>query len=94
MGNTKTKSKEEIQLEELKSSPYVVWLHNDDFNTFDHVIECMNSVCGHDMETSSQIAHMVHFKGKCDVKRGDKENMTKIYNILKTKGLTVTLETI
>jgi hypothetical protein len=46
------------------------------------------------METSSQIAHMVHFKGKCDVKRGDKENMTKIYNILKTKGLTVTLETI
>lgn len=82
------------KVEELKTSPYVVWLHNDDYNSFDHVIECMISVCGHDQESASQIAHLVHFKGKCDAKRGEKEKMEKIFNTLKVKGLTVTLEVI
>lgn len=94
MADTQIKSKEDVLLEELKSSPYVIWLHNDDHNTFEHVIECMNTICGHDEQTSSQIAYTVHFKGKCDVKRGDKESMSKIYNKLLTKGLTVTLELI
>ena len=67
-------------------------LHNDDFNTFDHVIECMIKICNHDQETSSQIAHIVHYRGKCDVKRGNKEKMTEIYNKLKSLQLTVTLE--
>jgi hypothetical protein len=47
------------------------------------------------VENRTGISCVINTKhNRYDVKRGDKENMTKIYNILKTKGLTVTLETI
>lgn len=89
---TITKKKTESKLDDKLSSPYILWLHNDSYNTFDHVIDCMMRICGHDHEQSSQIAHIVHFTGKCDVKRGYKDEMLKIYNRLKGEQLTVTLE--
>ena len=67
-------------------------LHNDDHNTFDWVIECLIKVCKHDFEQASQCAHLVHFTGKCDVKRGDQETIQKMYNKLKSAGLSVTIE--
>jgi len=90
---TKTKKKTSTSLEEKLGQPYIVMLHNDNYNSFDWVIECMMKICGHEYEASSQIAHLVHFTGKCDVKRGNKEEMTKIYEKLKSANLTVTLET-
>ena len=69
-----------------------VVLYNDDVNTFDWVIECLVRVCKHQYEQASQCAHTVHYKGKCDVKRGDKETIQKMYEKLKSAGLTVTME--
>lgn len=89
---TITKEETRTELEDKLGQPYIVWLHNDDYNTFDHVIECMMRICGHEIEVSSQIAHIVHFNGKCDVKRGSIEDMKNIYNKLKSEQLTVTLE--
>ena len=91
--STITKEEVSTQVEDILGYPYMVILHNDDFNSFDHVIECMIKICKHDFEASSQIAHLVHFTGKCDVKRGNKEEMTIIYKKLKSASLTVTLET-
>jgi ATP-dependent Clp protease adaptor protein ClpS len=91
--STITKEEVSTQVEDILGYPYMVILHNDDFNSFDHVIECMIKICKHDFETASQIAHLVHFTGKCDVKRGNKEEMTIIYKKLKSASLTVTLET-
>lgn len=86
--------KEQIssQLEEILTQPYVLILHNDDYNSFDFVINSLISVCGHEYEQASQCAHIVHFTGKCDVKRGDHENINKMYSKLKTLGLSVTME--
>ncbi len=45
-------------------------LFNDDVNTFDHVIETLVSVCNHTYEQAEQCAYIVHFSGKCTVKKG------------------------
>ena len=91
--STITKEKTISELEEKLSSPYILVLWNDDYNSFDWVIECLMKVCKHHYEQATQCAHLVHFKGKCDVKRGDKETIKKMYDKLKSAGLTVTMDT-
>ena len=89
---TITKEKVESSLKEKLGQPYVLILHNDDYNTFDWVIECLIKVCKHEYEQASQCAHIVHLVGKCDVKRGDKETISEMYENLKSANLTVTME--
>ena len=84
--STITKKQVHTDLDNILSQPYILILENDDYNSFDWVIECLMKVCGHEYEQASQCAHLVHFTGKCDVKRGDKETITKMYNKLKGAG--------
>lgn len=90
--STITKKKTSIKIEEILSKPYILMVHNDDYNTFDHVIECLIKICGHDQEQASQCAHLIHFTGKCDVKRGEHEVILKMHNKLKSAGLSTTIE--
>ena len=90
--STITRNKSQEKLDEILSKPYILMLHNDDFNSFDHVINCLIKYCKHEYEQASQCALLVHYTGKCDVKRGDQETITKMYNQLKSAGLTVTME--
>lgn len=89
---TLTKSKTHEKTQENITSHYVLIVHNDDHNTFPHVISSLMKHCDHAPEQAEQVANIVHFTGKCDVKRGDKDTITKIYNKLKSAGLTVTME--
>lgn len=43
---------------------------NDDFNTFEHVIETLIRVCRHTAEQAEQCTWIIHHKGKCTVKNG------------------------
>ena len=43
---------------------------NDDFNTFEHVINTLIKVCKHSTEQAEQCTYIIHFKGKCTVKVG------------------------
>lgn len=90
--STITQDQTSTKLEEILSQPYVLTLHNDDKNTFQWVIECLMKVCEHDYEQASQSAILVHYTGRCDVKRGDKDTIQKMYDKLKGAGLTVTME--
>ncbi len=90
--STITKEETYSKLDEKLSAPYTLILWNDSYNTFDWVIECLMKVCKHHFEQASQCAHLVHYKGKCDVKRGDKETISEMYDKLKSAGLTVTME--
>jgi ATP-dependent Clp protease adaptor protein ClpS len=90
--STFTKEQTSTQIEEILSKPYKLTLHNDDYNTFEHVINCLMKYCNHGLEQANQCAHIVHFVGKCDVKHGDHNTINKMYDKLKSNGLTVTIE--
>lgn len=88
----KTKEQVESKVEEILSKPYVLILENDDYNSFDWVITCLVKVCQHEYEQATQCAHIVHFKGRCDVKYGDYETISDMKDKLKNAGLSVTME--
>ncbi len=43
---------------------------NDDYNTFEHVINTLIKVCKHTNEQAEQCTMIIHYKGKCTVKTG------------------------
>lgn len=68
---------------------FLLILFNDDFNTFDFVIETLMEVCDHSAEQAYQCALIAHYKGKCEVKKGLKEDLKNRGSIMIKKGLTV-----
>lgn len=62
-------------------------LLNDNINTFDHVIKSLVEICGHDSVQAEQCAMIVHFKGSCEVKCGQKEILNVMSRSLNAKGL-------
>jgi ATP-dependent Clp protease adaptor protein ClpS len=43
---------------------------NDDFNTFEHVIDTLIRVCKHSIEQAEQCTWIIHYRGRCTVKNG------------------------
>jgi ATP-dependent Clp protease adaptor protein ClpS len=43
---------------------------NDDFNTFEHVIDTLIKVCKHSIEQAEHCTWLIHHKGQCTVKSG------------------------
>lgn len=85
--STITKKKNKSQVDRIKSQPWKIVLHNDDFNTFQWVITCLVKICGHDHHQAEQCSYIVHYKGKCDVKYGDEETINEMKSKLKSAGL-------
>ncbi len=67
-------------------------LYNDDFNTFDFVIETLIDVCGVEPLQAEQITLVVHYKGKCGVKSGTLNELKPVYNEMINRKLTVSIE--
>lgn len=67
-------------------------LHNDDLNTFDHVIDVLCEVCKHDAIQAEQCATITHFKGSCDVKTGLIEDLLPLKDIMAGESLLVTID--
>lgn len=77
--------------EELEINRNLI-LHNDEVNTFDHVIDCLVEICSHDNNQAEQCAMIVHYKGKCDVKKGEYDELSLMKDQLVSKGLSVTID--
>jgi len=73
--STIEKVQEEVLVEETVGINNEIVLHNDDVNTFDHVIETLIRVCKHEALQAEQCALLVHYKGKCTVKTGTLEEL-------------------
>ena len=58
---------EDIEVSDIKD----LMVYNDDVNTFDHVINTLVRVCKHTPEQAEQCAWIIHYKGKCSVKKGE-----------------------
>lgn len=67
-------------------------LYNDDFNTFEHVIESLIDVCHHTPEQAEQCAIIVHHKGRYEVKSGSYKRLLPMKNSLINRELTVSIE--
>lgn len=67
-------------------------LYNDDFNTFEHVIESLVDVCHHTPEQAEQCAIIVHNKGRYEVKSGSYKRLLPMKNGLIDRELTVSIE--
>jgi len=50
-------------------------VYNDDYNTFDHVINTLINVCKHTQQQAEQCTWIIHYNGKCSVKKGSYEEL-------------------
>lgn len=85
--STQEKTSEELLLEEEVVTQNEIVLHNDDVNTFDHVIETLIYACDHTPEQAEQCSIIVHYKGKCTVKTGPYDDLKPRCSILLEAGL-------
>jgi len=67
---------------------------NDDYNTFDWVIQCFMEVCDHTHEQAEQLSILVHFKGKASVKSGSMTFLKPMKDALVERGLSAVIETL
>ena len=77
----------DLKVEVVKEHDLI--LFNDDVNTFDHVIEMLVKVCNHELLQAEQCAFLVHYTGKCAVKKGEFKELKVMSEILGDAGLTV-----
>lgn len=87
MTTTETEVSEEVQVNQDEESKII--LYNDHVNSFEHVIMCLVAFCDHGMQQAEQCATIVHYKGKCAVKHGSKEDMIERAKKLSEEHLTV-----
>jgi len=89
-------TQEEVATDELQevmeSEGFSLVLYNDEHNTFDHVIEMLIAVCGHDALQAEQCALLVHFKGKCTVLSGTYDELEPKCTKLLDADLTADIE--
>jgi ATP-dependent Clp protease adaptor protein ClpS len=69
-----------------------VVLHDDNVNTFDHVMNCLIDVCGHNQFQAEQCALIVHSTKRCVVFTDSYADCELVYEYLYKLGLKVTLE--
>lgn len=74
-----------------KRGKWEVILHNDNHNTFDHVIECLMDICAHNYLQAVQCATLVHQKSKCSIVVDTWDECEIICTDLAEQGLTVTI---
>jgi len=82
----------ETELTELLVDQRDLIIYNDDYNTFDHVIESLMKVCKHEKEQAEQCTYIIHFKGKCQVKRGEFEKLEPLCTALLDRGISAEIE--
>ena len=76
---------ESIEITDVKD----LVVFNDDFNTFQHVIETLVRVCKHTLEQAEQCTWLIHFKGKCAVRSGSYEELNPLREAICEAGIDV-----
>ena len=66
-----------------------LYLIDDSFNTFDHVIDCLVAICDHSPLQAEQCALLTHYNGRCDILRGEISELKPFQEDLELYGLNV-----
>jgi ATP-dependent Clp protease adaptor protein ClpS len=67
-------------------------LHNDDVHSFDYVINSLIEVCDMEATQAEQCTYLVHYKGKCDIKKGVYEDLKPLREGLIERELNATID--
>ena len=70
---TKTDAKTDDKKKPKKQPPYAVIVHDDDYHTYEYVIEVLQKVCGHDLQKAFLLTQAVDQAGRAAVWTGTKE---------------------
>lgn len=87
-----TKNEEVAVLVEEQVANHEIVLYNDQVNTFDFVIDSLIEICDHEPLQAEQCTLLVHYKGKCAVKKGSFEDLKPKCTALLQRGLTAEIE--
>jgi len=92
--NSQTKEIEDILVDDVISSGDQAQLIvlNDDYNTFEWVIECFVEILSHTSEQAEQSAWIIHTKGRASVKLGIFEVLRPFKDALIDRGLNAIIE--
>ncbi len=82
----------ELELEVEEKIENRIVLFNDEVNTFDHVIDMLVAACDHTPIQAEQCSLIVHYKGKCNVKSGEYEDLKPRCTALLEAGLTAEIQ--
>ncbi len=66
-------------------------LHNDDYHTFNYVIDALMEVCNMERVQAIQCTYLIHYKEKCEVKRGEKKDLLPMRRALSARDLKATI---
>lgn len=78
---------ESVQVEEKATDVHQLTIFNDDYNTFQHVINALIDICSHTNTQAEQCALITHYKGKCSVKSGEFEKLKPMRNAICDRGI-------
>lgn len=88
--STQVEEESSVLIQKVQTKELI--LHNDDFNTFDHVIQCLISICEHSAVQAEQCSFIVHYNGKCSVKKGSIEQLNPMLRALQNQNLTAEIK--
>ncbi|WP_186757588.1 ATP-dependent Clp protease adaptor ClpS [Echinicola salinicaeni] len=78
----------EILLEDLvDTEEHDLVVFNDDVNTFEHVTKVLIKVCKHSQEQAEQCTMIIHYKGKCAVKKGSRNQLKPMCQSILDAGI-------
>lgn len=80
----------EVKVNKKEENQIVVF--NDDYNTFEHVIKSLIEICDHSTLQAEQSAMMVHYNGKCVVKKGSYEKLKPQCSALLDRGINAEIQ--
>lgn len=86
---TKEKTSVDKKIKEKEVNIRNLILYNDDFNSFDFIIESLIEVCGHDFLQAENCAMIAHYKGRCKIKKGTIDILRPIYVEMTSRQITV-----
>jgi ATP-dependent Clp protease adaptor protein ClpS len=74
-----------------KRGKWQIILHDDDHNTFDHVIDCLVEVCGHNYYQAVQCATITHNNNQCSIFVDDWYTCEDVGDMLQRNGLMISV---
>lgn len=79
------------ELEDVLNTKKLI-LHNDEVNTFQHVINTIMRVLKYELERAEQITYIIHYSGKASAKQGSYDDLKPYKDSFTDAGIEATIE--